>query len=162
MSDIMYDDIKIDWRTYAVHNDQFIKGLFGDYFYLSNAKKCEVCFEGVIYPSSENAYQASKIIPKEREHFLHLSAYDSKKYWRNYTSMYTAEEWDAIKYKNMYQVLYDKFSRNTDLGQLLKETKSKYIEETNHWQDTYYGVCYQTKIGENNLGKILMDIRSRL
>ena len=33
----------------------------------------------------------------------------------------------------------------------------RYIEETNHWSDIFWSVD-----GENNLGKILMGIRSKI
>ena len=33
----------------------------------------------------------------------------------------------------------------------------KYIEETNHWGDVFWGVC--DGVGESNLGKVLMGIR---
>ena len=58
----------------------------------------------------------------------------------------------------MYQILLDKFTRNIELKNKLKATGTKYIEETNHWKDTYWGVDYKIG-GENNLGKILMLIR---
>ena len=47
--------------------------------------------------------------------------------------------------------------QNAALNTLLQETQNKYLEETNHWNDTFWGVC--NGIGENMLGKILMEIR---
>jgi hypothetical protein len=47
--------------------------------------------------------------------------------------------------------------QNAALNTLLQETQNKYLEETNHWNDTFWGVC--NGIGENRLGKILMEIR---
>ena len=46
------------------------------------------------------------------------------------------------------------------LGTMLLESEEAYLEETNHWGDVYWGVC--NGIGENKLGKLLMDIRDDL
>ena len=43
---------------------------------------------------------------------------------------------------------------------LLLATGDRYIEETNTWGDTFWGVCNGK--GENNLGKIIMKIRDTL
>ena len=57
----------------------------------------------------------------------------------------------------MSAVVFDKFYRNIDLRNKLMETGNRYLEETNHWKDRYWGVCDGK--GENNLGKILMSVR---
>ena len=38
--------------------------------------------------------------------------------------------------------------------------KHKAYEETNHWNDTYWGVC--NGVGQNMLGRMLMFIRDNL
>jgi len=162
MSDIMYDDVPISWRIYSIHDEKNIKGLFGDYRFLSNFVKCNIVYDGLEYQSSESAYQSAKIVPSERIYFTTMKAYDSKKNWKLYTSLYTPEIWNSKKYDIMYDILLDKFTRNSLLGKMLKETGDKYIEETNHWFDVWWGVDYKTGIGENNLGKILMGIRSKI
>ena len=67
------------------------------------------------------------------------------------------EGWDGMKYDIMSSVVFDKFYRNHDIRKLLLETGDKYIEETNHWKDSVWGVC--NGVGQNNLGKILMATR---
>lgn len=57
----------------------------------------------------------------------------------------------------MASVVFDKFARNKELRDKLLFTNDKYLEETNDWNDKYWGIC--NGIGENNLGKILMGIR---
>ncbi len=61
----------------------------------------------------------------------------------------------------LYCVL-DKFTRNPQLREMLLATGDKYLEETNHWGDKYWGVDYKTGVGFNKLGVILMDVRDRL
>jgi predicted NAD-dependent protein-ADP-ribosyltransferase YbiA (DUF1768 family) len=52
--------------------------------------------------------------------------------------------------------------RNSDLKEKLLETGDRYLEETNHWKDTTWGVDYISNEGANHLGVILMDVRSVL
>ena len=39
-------------------------------------------------------------------------------------------------------------------------TGDTYLEEGNTWNDTFWGVC--NGVGENNLGRILMEVREEL
>ena len=58
--------------------------------------------------------------------------------------------------KNINNLVYQKFLEEPLRSQLLA-TEDAYLEETNHWGDTYWGVC--KGVGENMLGKILMMAR---
>jgi predicted NAD-dependent protein-ADP-ribosyltransferase YbiA (DUF1768 family) len=60
----------------------------------------------------------------------------------------------------MYDIVLDKFTRNPYLAEMLVETGDRYLEESNHWNDTVWGVC--DGIGTNWLGKIIMDVRDQL
>ena len=145
-------------RDYIVHDESQIKGFFGDYRFLSNFELGRVVFEGVQYPSSENAYQAAKSLdPQVRAKFVNISPNESKKLGRKID---VREDWEEVKYGIMYQIVLDKFSRNYELGDLLIETGDKYLEETNNWKDKVWGVC--DGVGKNWLGKILMDVRTQI
>lgn len=143
-------------RDYIIHDDNNIKGFFGDYRWLSNYHLVDIEYDGLIYPSTEHAYQAAKFLTN-REDFLELSCLDARLKGQ---SNKPRDNWNCMKYSVMFEVILYKFKHNTDLKNKLLETGSKYLEETNHWNDTYYGVC--NGIGENNLGKILMKIREIL
>ena len=164
MSDILYNEAKInnvpykkgDWEKVVVHNDVEIKGFFGNFRFLSNFEPCDIFG----YPSVENAYMAAKIVPEERTFFKTCTATEAKKGWRKYTPIdKTAEEWDARKYDIMARLVFEKFLKNKELRQKLLDTGDKYLEEYNWWKDTYWGVDIQ-KGGQNNLGKILMKVRT--
>jgi predicted NAD-dependent protein-ADP-ribosyltransferase YbiA (DUF1768 family) len=58
----------------------------------------------------------------------------------------------------MEEILFDKFERNTDLRDKLLQTNRCYLEEANHWGDSYWGVDIHAG-GKNHLGEILMGIR---
>ena len=168
MNDFMYDEIPVvvtkykfdDWKIYAVHDEMSIKGFFGDYRWLSNFFEAEVYYDGLKYHSSENAYQAAKV-QEDYRHQLQICTYaESKKIWKSLPLIDDSpEQWDDRKYDVMSSIVFDKFLRNKKLRNLLLETKDKYLEELNHWKDSYWGV--DIKIGgQNNLGKILMKIRN--
>lgn len=57
----------------------------------------------------------------------------------------------------MSLLVFQKFCVHEKLRTKLIATGEKYIEETNWWGDIYWGVCNGK--GENNLGKILMNVR---
>ena len=143
-------------RDYIIHDEIQIKGFFGEYRFLSNFHPAPVLFEGQIYPSSENAYQAAKCANlKDRTQFLTCAPVQAKKLSKTILVM---ENWNSIKYDFMAAIVFDKFYRNLDIRQSLVELRQKYLEETNHWGDVYWGVCNNK--GENKLGKILMGTRA--
>ena len=147
---------------YAFHNDTKISGFFGDYRFLSNFFYCPkgVFFSGLSYPSSENAYQAAKVVYSERYKFLYCSASESKKLWKTCEKIHSSgDEWDENKYQVMYKIVLQKFLRDPSLSKALLNTGEKHLEETNSWGDTFWGVNPNGH-GENNLGKILMAVRT--
>ena len=163
----MYDEVKDYkkgmWKRFSVHDEDNIKGMFGPYRWMSNMWAAECKFEGVMYKSSEAAYQAAKLIPELRQPFTQMNGYDSKKAWNEAEKTFPEEailpDWDDRKYEVMSAVVFDKFKRSDELRQKLLDTGDKYIEESNWWSDCFWGVDAR-KGGENNLGKILMDIRT--
>ena len=145
-------------RDYIVHDESQIKGFFGEYRYLSNFELGRVIFEGIEYPSSENAYQAAKSLDVDvRKQFVNITPSESKKLGRQ---IEMRKDWDEVKYRVMYDIVLDKFTRHSKFGDLLIETGDRYLEETNHWGDKIWGVC--DGVGTNWLGKILMDVRRQI
>ncbi len=143
-------------RDYIIHDDKNVKGFFGNYRFLSNFHLAEVYYEGLLYPSTEHAYQAAKTLDVNvREEFMKLTCSQDKNKGQE---IGLRDKWDVIKYDVMFAVVFDKFFRHTYLRTLLLETGDKYLEETNHWKDIYYGVC--DGVGKNILGKILMQVRN--
>ncbi len=135
-----------------------ISGFNGEWRFLSNFYQTPVLFDGVIYPSVENAYQAAKTLDGEiRNKFLTISSKEAKLLGKK---LIVRSEWDRIKLQIMNDLVLDKFKRNDYLTWKLKNTGELYIEETNWWGDKFWGVCKGE--GENNLGKIIMNIRNNL
>lgn len=145
-------------RETVQHDEHNIKGFFDNYRFLSNFEPCDVLFDGIIYPSSENAYQAAKSLDTEvRKKFVDISSTESKKLGK---IVEIRTDWNNIKLDIMYSIVFDKFTRNSKLGDQLIETGDKYLEETNYWKDTFWGVC--NGVGKNWLGRILMDVRQQI
>jgi ribA/ribD-fused uncharacterized protein len=135
-----------------------VRGFVGDYRWLSNFYPCRVAYEGLVYASAEGAYQSAKFPPSERAVFTALDPDSAKKL--AHARPFDAAAWDARKDRVMREVAWAKFSQNPALGKQLIATGDKYLEETNWWNDPYWGV-YQGQ-GKNVLGRVLMETRARL
>lgn len=130
----------------------------GQYRWLSNFWPAEVEFEGVLYPSSEHAYQAAKTLDlEERQLFLGaVTAGQAKRLGRRIT---IRKDWEAVKLEVMAAILYDKFTRHPELKQKLLDTGGAELIEGNSWGDRFWGVDGS---GQNQLGKVLMALREAL
>ena len=149
-----------DWKLYAVHDAHNIKGFFGEFRWLSNFEVSPCEYQGLTYPSVENAYQAAKLQPADRLVIAKWSPADSKRNWRTLTKLPETEaEWDARKNQVMAQILFSKFLLNPLLKDKLLATGTRYLEETNHWQDTWWGVDIRLG-GLNHLGQLLSRLRN--
>lgn len=155
MSDKQIDEI------HKVIPGHAIFGFFRDYRWLSNFHVCDVHYEGILYPSSEHAYQAAKSdSPNIRKTIAALPTPASAKRFGGVV-LINPEDWDKQKRNVMKKILEAKFSQNPDLRQKLIETgPMTLLEETNWWKDFYWGVC--NNWGENHLGFLLMELRSKL
>jgi len=173
-------------NKYIIHNDQSIKGFFGEYRWLSNFYPANCMYDGTKFFAVENAYQFAKLeIPKPNteEAFKHyrtglevalMSAGEAKK-WGSPESfekqgLKLRPDWKKVNIDIMKALVWDKFYRSTKLRRLLLKTGKRYLEETNMWHDNFWGVCMCRKChvitakeesfqGENHLGLIEMKVR---
>lgn len=151
--DFMDDTGKVS----SIETDKNIYGFFGKYRCLSNFHNCQVTYDGLTYNSSEAAYMAQKTLDLEiRKKFTEFtSGMQAKNYGK---TVVLRPNWDD-KYRihAMYRVLFAKFSQDMDSLAVLLSTGDKYLEETNWWGDTFWGVSDGK--GTNHLGMALMTIR---
>ena len=134
-----------------------------EYHFLSNAypEKIVIQWGGIIFNNVETAYQAAKIVdPAIQRKISKMSPDEAKKY----VTHVTVPDWNNVKYKVMYDLLWQKFYGNKDLGQKLLATGDREIVKLNSAGDIYWGVCKIDGfyVGENNIGNILMEIRQKL
>lgn len=67
-------------RDYIIHDNENVKGFFGKYRFLSNFHVADVWFEGILYPSTEHAYQAAKTLNGEdRKKYLTINCSEAKR-----------------------------------------------------------------------------------
>lgn len=127
----------------------------GSYRWLSNFWPVKVKYLGVEYLSVEAAYQAAKSDdPEVRFQFCFLNPYQAKALGKKVT---LRADWNDIKLSVMTGLLIQKFKDPT-LAKALADTGDAKLIEGNTWGDTYWGVC--RGVGQNHLGKALMNIRA--
>ncbi|MBO9428802.1 NADAR family protein [Sulfitobacter sp. R18_1] len=152
---------------------QEIRGLQGPYRFLSNFHSARVTMYGVEFPTNEHAYQAAKmpqrdLLRTQEEWLKDLKAFaqieTAKKAKRAGRTLRMRDDWDEVKYGIMLELTRRKYVRHPLLAGKLLNTGTAYIWELNDWDDTYWGVIEEggKLIGENNLGKILMQVRKEL
>jgi len=139
-----------------------ITSFSGKYRFLSNFWPAKVVFEGVEYPSVENAYQAAKTLDlNERVAFQTATAGQAKKASHK---LKIRPDWEEIKISVMEGLLCQKFS-DIVLLKKLRSTENRLLVEGNTWHDNFGGDCSCginlgcVKSGKNNLGQLLMKIR---
>ena len=136
----------------------------GNNRFLSNFYPSYVKYEGLRYPTSENAYQAAKTLhPDVRRHFLHISPGEAKKLGRKVP---LRPFWDDTRLQIMAQIVTLKFEGDEGLAKMLIDTYPQKLVEGNTWGDKFWGVVYNPREmkweGENHLGRILMRVRKGL
>lgn len=130
----------------------------GEHEFLSNFFCHQMTYEGVLWTTSEHAYQAAKTVD-QREIVAIWQAPTPGKAKRLGKTATLREDWDEIKVAVMTSILEAKFS-DEDLESRLVLTYPSKLVEGNTWNDTFWGVDIRSGKGQNMLGKILMQIRA--
>lgn len=139
-----------------------ILGFQGEYRWLSNFWTAPIHVTGFEYQNVEAAYQAAKTINiAHRQQFQHMTGAEAKKAGKN---VILRPDWDFVKLEVMELCLRAKFMTHYRLHMNLIETGDREIVELNTWGDTTWGQVEKNGqlVGENILGKLLMNIRSDL
>lgn len=135
-----------------------INSFRGKYYFLSNFYDAPVTYEGLTYMNNEAAFQSAKVLSKqERELFTGLDPSAAKRRGRAVT---LRSDWEKVKNQVMYDICKAKFTQNEELKAKLLATGEAHLEEGNTWGDTTWGTV--DGVGENRLGKILMQVRYEL
>ncbi len=154
-----------DWKNIPeIKCNHFeIKGFFGENRWLSNFSKAIILLDGMEYSSVEKAYQAAKWKPESREYFTDCTNEQAIKHNREFNpNGYSDEEWNLAKLEIMASLIDQKFNPVLNPENCIKllDTGDKYLEETNWWNDTFWGKDLEGN-GENNLGNLLMQTRDK-
>lgn len=139
------------------------KGFREEYSFLSNFTYFEkpMVRGDLVFSTNEHFYVAMKTTDHEvRKQVCDHPMKGLKKFGNSFS---LREDWDDIKLDVMLYGLRYKFSKhNPQLRQKLLSTGQTELVEYNWWNDTFWGVCLKTEMGENNLGKLLMQVREEV
>lgn len=154
------------------------------YYEFSNFYEAKVTYNGIVYPTSEHAYQAAKFIgnTKEEKEYIDIIrkantpgiAFVLAKQktgggykWRTdlnpiiqkYLNLGVSmrPDWEDVKIEIMAEIVHNKFMYNEKLKKLLVSTGDRYIAEHTN-RDSFWADGGDGS-GENWLGRILMALR---
>jgi ribA/ribD-fused uncharacterized protein len=133
-------------------------GTHGDMGFLSNFYPCEICIDGVLWPTVEHYYQAQKNIDPEYQEKVRESKTpgQAKKLGKKVD---LRKDWDNERNKVMYRALLAKFSTPEMKDKLLETKEAVLVEDS---PSDYFWGCGATETGQNRLGEMLMVVRSRI
>ncbi len=128
----------------------------GEFAFLSNLYMREPFKYGhLVWPSAEHAFQAAKcktLADVAQVHKL-KTAVEARKFG---IRLDTRSDWESVKDKTMFDVLWYKFYPGTEMSAKLKHT-DPYTLINGMEEDNYWGTV--EGLGLNKLGKVLMFIR---
>ena len=134
----------------------------GEFEFLSNFSDHSFSLDGVVWKTSEHAYQAAKTLDFDEAETVRLTKGPgaAKRAGRKVT---VREDWDQVKGEIMRDILIAKFTQNPDILDALKNTCDAALIESNTWHDNIWGDCScekcEKKEGKNMLGNLLMWLR---
>lgn len=136
----------------------------GKYRWLSNFWPCEFLVWGYTFPSAEHAYQAAKAPQLTEQWHAIRTAMSPGAAKRLGAKVQLSHRWDeTTRLSTMLDVVRAKFMQNPELAERLSATHDALLEEGNRWGDRFWGVSPAgTRNGRNELGKIIMHVRSEL
>lgn len=135
----------------------------GEFDFLSNFYPQPIVFEGREWLTSEHAYQASKTLVDEEWQQIRdaPSAGKAKRLGKRKEDggiVTLRPDWKEVRVGIMHAIQEAKFSI-PELEQKLLSTGKLRLVEGNVWNDGFWGVDNRTGLGQNVLGKLLMQIR---
>jgi ribA/ribD-fused uncharacterized protein len=146
----------------------------GRYRFLSNFYPCEIEHKGIVYKSVEAFYVAMKVTEMQLLDGVYYTAADFREMISKIINpgdvkrigrkVKVRSDWDSKKLEFMNWAVREKF-KDESLAELLLSTGDGDIIEGNYWHDNFFGSCTCAKCGfsgRNELGKILMAVRSEI
>lgn len=114
-------------------------------------------FDGLLWKTVEHAYQAQKTLDNDQRRLIQNAhgPYEAKRLGQGVSKR---QDWDMIKLQLMHDLVTEKF-KNPFLQHQLHQTGDQELVNNNEYNDTFWGVY--KGIGENHLGKILMNVRQQ-
>lgn len=150
-----------------VNDDERVGFYERDHYYMSNFSAFAVSWRGVLWPTSEHAYQAAKFPPDsalyEAIRFAR-SAHDAFKIAEANAKAATNVNWgsDGVRFKVriMKEILRAKADQHEYVRRKLLATGDRELIEDS-WRDDFWG-WGPNRDGTNQLGKLWMEVRAEL
>jgi len=132
-----------------------------EFSFLSNFFPCKVVIGLKEFPSSEHAFMSFKNTSDEWQKECQRKDLTCGQIKRLGRKIDLVHDWEEVKFNAMKIAVLSKFRQNKDLGEKLIATGNQNLVEGNVWGDIVWGVCLKSNpnIGENHLGRILMQVR---
>lgn len=133
-----------------------------DFYVLSNFSAFRLKFNGVLHPTSEEAYHWQKftnVVSVQARLFNAMSAHDAFKI-ANECRDQRRKDWDAVKVPIMKDILRAKVAQHEYVRRKLLSTGDRTLIE-NSWRDDFWG-WGPNRDGRNMLGKLWMEVRAEL
>jgi ribA/ribD-fused uncharacterized protein len=145
-----------------------IKEFKGKYRVFSNFSLDPVSYRGVMYRTSEHAFQCAKTITQEDHDWILNQPTPGKakragsKSGLDGRKVKIRLDWEEVRLDIMLEILRSKFQL-PDLKKILLDTEDEILEEGNTWHDNFWGHCMCVGcyhiVAQNYLGKLLMQVR---
>lgn len=132
-----------------------------EFYPLSNFSAFQLRWKGLIFQTSEAAYQWEKFpscVPLQNDILYARSAHEAYKLAERYKTA-RRKDWDQVKVQIMLEILTAKAIQHSYVLKKLIETGDRYLCE-NSWRDSFWGWGPDRK-GRNMLGTIWMEIREK-
>ena len=139
-----------------------IESFTGYFEFLHNNYLSPVLYDGMLFPSATHAFQSARS-SDERTRKAILNAESLLVVLKIAKRIDEPENWKLKRLKVMEQIVRDKFRRSRELQEKLKATGNRDLLMTYQDENSvnqYWGVVNNK--GQNQLGRILMKIRSDL
>lgn len=137
-----------------------IREFQGEYRWLSNFAPVKIVLDDMEFPSVEHAYMSAKCERISWKVFC-METIRPGEVKKKSRGIELVKNWEEIKLEVMALCLLQKFAQEP-YRSLLIATGNKIIQEGNYWNDKFWGVCLKTNKGENNLGKLIMQVRDTI
>ena len=130
----------------------------------SNFSSHPIQLDGLSWQTVEHYYQAQKFVGTENEVLVQVirevqTPMEAATIGRDRIHKLRSD-WELVKAQVMWQAVLTKFLTHTDIQAILLNTGEELIVEDSPID--YYWGCGQDKTGQNQLGKILMNIRQEI
>lgn len=148
-----------------VNEIRFYRASEKPYGAFSNLYRRPIEFEGEVFATSEHAYQAGKARKPEVRRWLMEAPSPSLLAMAAHGLYYwdVAPGWSKFKFDRMRKVLAAKYTQHDDLRSLLLSTgEHQLIESATVDNDVNRLWGEVNGVGQNMLGKMLMDLRSEM